>query len=177
MFAIVSLSTNLLVQHLIEPSSSGKRFQSYWNILNVVPATTIPRLWAASHIFFASLLISTWWVNSSSLGIWVIGTAGVSWALTVWAPFAIIGSEIAELEEEDIEKTGDDMIQRKNTASIMGLHNAAISAPQILAALVSSLVFWAAHAVGSENGMQWVFALCTVTSVVAAYMARALDDE
>ena len=139
-------------------------------------ATTIPRLWAASHIFFASLMISTWWVNSSSLGIWVIGSAGVSWALTVWAPFAIIGSEIAELEEEDIEKT-DNVIQRKNAASIMGLHNAAISAPQILAALVSSLIFWAAHVVRSENGMQWVFALCTVTSLVSAYMAKVLDDK
>lgn len=144
----------------------------------MVPATTIPRLWAASHIFFASLMISTWWINSSSLGILVIGSAGVSWALTVWAPFAIIGSEIAELEEEeDIEKTDDDVIQRNNAASIMGLHNAAISAPQILAALVSSLVFWAAHAVESENGMQWVFSLCTVTSVVSAHMAKALDDK
>jgi solute carrier family 45, member 1/2/4 len=58
----------------------------------------------------------------------------------------------------------------------MGVHNAAISIPQILAALGSSFIFWLCEGSrsGEDDGIGWVLRTSGVAALVAAYFAWQL---
>ncbi|KAL4957777.1 Sodium/hydrogen exchanger family-domain-containing protein [Aspergillus filifer] len=146
-----------------------------------IPGLTLRRTWLLSQVLFAVCMFSTFFVTSVNAASAVIGLIGISWALSLWAPFALISAEVATLEEErrarryrsdrtsynereesesspstqlnadaneyDLEtgrsrapKKGDD----ENTAQagiVLGLHNVAVSAPQVLSSLVCSAIF------------------------------------
>ncbi|KAJ4298836.1 hypothetical protein N0V90_004078 [Kalmusia sp. IMI 367209] len=165
-FAIVALTTNILLQHFVEAAQMSKE-----TFLN--RSLNIQRLWLLSHIFFAGLMLATQFVTTSSAGTIVVACAGLSWALTGWAPYTIIGSELADIVDstEELEK-----VNHRGTAvaSIMGLHNAFMSAPQILAAILCSIILALSNAFESTWGLQWVFLLGFFTSLAAAYTARDL---
>ena len=81
------------------------------------------------------------------------------------------GGEEEEKEEE--EEPPD------QAGMILGLHNVAISTPQILATLISSLVF---HALQKERGVPgdasvgWVLRIGGVAALVASWWARGLAE-
>jgi solute carrier family 45 protein 1/2/4 len=90
----------------------------------------VASVWMASHLLFAIAMFSTILVTSPTGGTYVIGCVGLSWAMTLWAPFAIIGAEITKHNG----KSGEDY----DTGTILSLHNLAISAPQLVSALIFS---------------------------------------
>lgn len=59
--------------------------------------------------------------------------------------------------------------------AIMGLHNVAISAPQIFAALVCSVIFWLAKLAGNPYGTGWVLRAGGVAASGAAYLTYRLE--
>ncbi|EEQ34086.1 hypothetical protein McanMca71_002732 [Microsporum canis] len=77
----------------------GGRWSSILSKLQV-PGLTLRRLWLISHILFALCMFSTFFVSSPAAGTAVIAVVGLSWALTLWAPFALISAEVAQRDAE-----------------------------------------------------------------------------
>lgn len=107
-YAITSLTTNVLLPFLIAPSydaqskASDKAQTGYTTAMSrfldrlVIPGFTLRRAWLLSHLIFASCMFSTLIVRSVGGATALIGIVGVSWAMTLWAPFAIISAEISK---------------------------------------------------------------------------------
>lgn len=89
--------------------------------------------------------------------------------MTLWAPFAIIGAEITKHNG----KVGEDY----DAGTILSLHNLAISAPQLVAALICSGVFWVAHQVGSSDATGWALRVGGLAMLAAAWLCRRLIFE
>lgn len=109
-------------------------------------------------MFFAVAMFFTFFITSWISGAILVASIGLSWSLTLWAPFAIIGYEI---------KTEMEMAP---TGTILSLSNVAISAPQIVAAVVCSLVFRIVEMVGRVDGTAWVLRLSACVMVGAAWL-------
>ncbi|PKI84689.1 hypothetical protein MVES1_001009 [Malassezia vespertilionis] len=136
---------------------------------------TIPEMWFASQIlFFACFLLFTCPIfNAHSVvgAFMLIGVLGFSWAMTLWAPFALLGAMLNESGRVHIPLSGTTEnismapldcnaepvsieagahivppARKKGLSiqagTIMGLHNWSIVFPQLAASLLSSLVFW-----------------------------------
>jgi solute carrier family 45 protein 1/2/4 len=81
----------------------------------------------------------------------LIAILGISWACTIWIPFLLISERTSKTivqaswnGEQDIPGPG----------LVMSLHNVSIAAPQIVSALLCSVVFWV---VGEgKGGVRWV---------------------
>jgi solute carrier family 45 protein 1/2/4 len=109
---------------------------------------------------------------------------GIPWACAMWAPFAIISEELALSttdEDEDDGDVGIGDVQGKKIASgkgsvgaTMGLHNIAIAAPQIVAAVACSVLFKVFEIFGVENGFGWVLRIAGLASVGCLWCGRGL---
>jgi solute carrier family 45 protein 1/2/4 len=128
-----------------------------------------------SHILFAICMLLTIVVTSFT-GIFVlVGLSGISWAITIWAPFAIIGAEISDgLVENPLLGRYE-----RRQGIVMGLHNVAIASPQVVAAVGSTIIFWMLD--GMDHGPQdssigWVLRLSALPALVAAVLTRRVRD-
>lgn len=94
----------------------------------------------------------------------LVASVGISWAITLWVPYSLIGVLMSKRQEglQDGPETG----------AVMGMHNAAISAPQILSALISSVVF--AGFGGADVGVVWTLRIGGCWTVVAAVFSWKL---
>ncbi|PWY70211.1 hypothetical protein BO70DRAFT_343714 [Aspergillus heteromorphus CBS 117.55] len=188
-----------------------------------IPGFTLRRAWLLSHVLFAVCMFSTFFIYSYQAATVVIGIVGISWALTLWAPFALISAEVARIDAEhrmrrhqtesalpdehsphgasipaiaarddgDLE-TGSAVGTSKggegeaggeeNLAQagiILGLHNVAVSAPQILSSLISSAIFKALQKPRGEpwdDSVGWVLRFGGCAAVLAAWLASRLAE-
>jgi solute carrier family 45 protein 1/2/4 len=99
--------------------------------------------------------------------------------MTLWAPYAIIGQELAAKQNKQPENESAEVkISDENQAGvIMSLHNTAISMPQIAAALVCSAIFWISKMAGSEDGVAWCLRAGGLAALAAAWVSLDLDEE
>ncbi|PGH15777.1 hypothetical protein AJ79_02157 [Helicocarpus griseus UAMH5409] len=87
-----------------EPPSLLSRLQ--------IPGFTLRRAWLMSHILFTLCMFSTFFISSPQAGTVVVALVGISWALTLWAPFALISAEVANSDakkrrrRKQLQKTG-----------------------------------------------------------------------
>jgi solute carrier family 45 protein 1/2/4 len=107
-YAIISLTTNVFLPFFIAPSydapsSASVRSQNPYTTRTtrfldalVIPWLTLRRAWLISHLIFATCMFSTLIVRSIGAATALIGIVGISWALTLWAPFAIISAEVSK---------------------------------------------------------------------------------
>ncbi|EHL01534.1 putative General alpha-glucoside permease [Glarea lozoyensis 74030] len=103
-------------------------------------------------------MLATLLVSSISGTCILVGIAGISWAVTIWAPFAIISIELSVINDAD-EGTDD-------------------TVPQIVAALVCGLVFALFDGPGSAGGEEsvgWVLRIGGISALAAAYSTTRLD--
>ena len=119
-YAITSVTTNVLLPFFIAPtydvpSSAAIRSQttsttSTTRLLDklVIPWLTLRRAWLCSHVLFAVCMFSTLIVRSVAAATAVIGIVGISWALTLWAPFAIISAEVSKRDALRRSRQQDD---------------------------------------------------------------------
>ena len=98
--------------------------------------TLLVTLWFFGHLLFAVAMLATIYVNTIAQGTVLIATLGISWTLTAWVPFAIIGKEVG---------------RSRQAGTLTSLHNAAISAPQVLAAVMCALRFFIARSMEGEK--------------------------
>lgn len=163
-----------------------------------VPWLTIRRAWILSHIAFAFLIWLTLLTRSPWATTCIIAAMGAPWALTNWAPFALIAAEISKRdairrESRQAHSTntregqllgGEDKEDSADQAGVvLGIHNVAVSAPQVFATLLSSLVFRALQkprGATGDDSVGWVLRLGGMCAIGAAWFARHVregDDE
>lgn len=103
--------------------------------------------------------------------------AGIPWAVTQWVPWALIGVETSRLglttagenDEEEDESSGD-----AQSGAILGIHNMAISLPQVLSGAVSIVSYRIAEGAGSEVPTAWVLASSGLAAFVAGWLASRM---
>lgn len=79
---------------------------------------TLPRAWTISHFIFCASMMSTILVSDVTAAAVVIGLCGISWAISMWAPFSLLGEYISKQEaisQRLGEHTGrDEFFHRSN---------------------------------------------------------------
>ncbi|KAF2636957.1 MFS general substrate transporter [Massarina eburnea CBS 473.64] len=178
LFAVVALSMNLILPRLTRFSGidllSQKR--SFWTHLNSLRQPHI--LWALGHLLYTFLTFSTFAISSSTAGTATIATAGIAWGVTQWAPYALLGEEIASQNSDrgNVEELGGKRVakEQNQNGAMLGVHTVAVNLPQILASIATSGIFWLAGQVGIKDAVGWVLRLSGIAGAVAAWFAYHL---
>lgn len=97
LYSIVSLMASFVLPFLVS-SNESTRPKFSWKQLFQIPFVflTVPKLWTISHFIFASSMLSTWFVTNGTQATILISLCGIAWAITMWAPFSILGEYIAK---------------------------------------------------------------------------------
>ena len=115
-----------------------------------------------------------------------MGVAGIPWAVTQWVPFAVVGYETSRLgltpRDEDAGEEGGGVEgvdeeqgeEESQSGAILGVHNLAISLPQVVSGLVSSGTYKIAEVAGSEVPTAWVLASSGLAAFVASWLASRM---
>ncbi|KAI3105489.1 hypothetical protein CBS147333_6984 [Penicillium roqueforti] len=181
-----------------------------------IPGLTLPRVWLLSHLLFAACMFSTFFIYSHQAGSAFVGLVGVSWAVALWTPFALISAEVARIDPSrrnrrraaqttytehadeaqdegpgELDSVGGSDIENGHPKDhrdngdvaqagiILGLHNMAVSLPQILSSLVCSAIFKASQKQRGEpwdDSVGWVLRFGGCAALVAAWLTRRVSD-
>ncbi|KAK0722570.1 MFS general substrate transporter [Lasiosphaeria miniovina] len=220
-FAITSLATNVFLPFFIMPtydnqtagiegSSDGEyeEEQKSWLDYLVIPGFTLRRAWMFSQILFTGSMLCTVFVRTVAAATVLIGLVGITWALTLWAPWAIISAEISrrdelrrgqkqqspspsrehiasldgyssdENREREVGGAGEE--EEDQAGVILGIHNMAIAAPQIIATVVSSIIFrifQKPRGTPGDHSMAIVMALGGLTVMISAWFIHLIRDD
>jgi solute carrier family 45 protein 1/2/4 len=122
-------------------------------------------LWIASHFVYALAAALTAFVTSVGQATCLMVLWGVSWSIAMWAPFSLLGSEILRLGRESAPSgattsthEGDAVVledrialepvknSERDTAGeqsgiYLGIHNVAVTIPQLVSTLMSFVIF------------------------------------
>ncbi|KAG2234519.1 hypothetical protein INT48_007332 [Thamnidium elegans] len=111
-YSLVSLASSFIIPLLISSSDTrnensnnaftlrfGKKEYriTFLNFLKI-PFLTLPRAWTLSHFIFCICMLSTILVSDVIAAAIVIGLCGISWAISMWAPFSLLGEYISHQE-------------------------------------------------------------------------------
>ncbi|KKK19750.1 hypothetical protein AOCH_002196 [Aspergillus ochraceoroseus] len=214
----VELSPNM-PGYKTDTSAEGSGWLSKLQTALQIPGFTLRRAWLLSHILFALCMFSTFFIYSVHAATVVVGLVGISWAMTLWAPFALISAEVACIDEErrirrnrselatheeqramvsaaqadpvtgrdDLEtgaaprfpKAEEDDENFAQAGIVLGLHNVAVSAPQILSSLVCSAIFEVFQKPRGEpwdDSVGWVLRFGGCAALLAAWLTSRLAE-
>lgn len=175
--AIVALVANLLLQFLIRPTTcnDSSHCSKSQRRNHLIRRFTIAQIWMLSHVSFAILMFSTLLVKTHVGGTVLVAISGVSWAMTLWAPYVIIGQELAAQQDRLRETSTAELesTDENQAGLIMSLHNMAISVPQIAAALACSVILRISD---SQNGFAWCLRAGGLAALGAAWASLSLED-
>ena len=138
---------------------------------------TLRRAWLLAHILYALCMASTFFISTPTQATVLTGVIGLPWALTLWAPFALISAEISK---RDTEARRSDIKPEDQAGVILGLHNVAVAAPQIVATLVSSAIFKLAQKQRGEpydTSVGWVLRFGGLAALVAAVFTWRIRED
>lgn len=177
-FALTSLVTAVVLPPLLRRMRRGGT------------QPTLAQAWGVGHVVFGvALLFGTcpvYAAHSVRGATALLGVLGISWALTNWAPFSILGvllqtdarSSAVALEAGEHAGAGgaggSGSGLRAQAGAVYGLHNWSVVVPQLVVSLVSSAVFALPSLVfGSRAAAQFdstglVFRLGSLCTLVAA---------
>jgi solute carrier family 45 protein 1/2/4 len=225
-FACTSLATNVFLPFFIAPTYDSQPVTSgdgqgaaqnkdyeedrkSWLDYLVIPGFTLRRAWMLSQILFFASMTCTVFVRTVEVATILIGLVGITWALTLWAPWAIISAEIsrrdADLRErkqrrfslgsdpaaspgssngysdESPGAASQDLEEEADQAGvILGIHNMAIAAPQIIATVASSIIFrffQKPRGTPGDHSIAIVMALGGIAVLASAYFIHLIKDE
>jgi solute carrier family 45 protein 1/2/4 len=172
------------------PKNLLEKFYTYLDMLQI-KSLTLRRSWFISHIMFAVLMGLTFIVRDTMTATILVALIGIPWTLTNWAPFAIISSEISKSDamrrglirptSHDMGLLGADEDDSADQAGvILGIHNVAIAAPQVIATLVSSVIFKALQkprGIAGDDSVAWVLRFGGICAIIAAFLTLRLGEE
>ncbi|KAF2169478.1 hypothetical protein M409DRAFT_52713 [Zasmidium cellare ATCC 36951] len=175
LFSIVGFATTILLPLALEHSQSKGRFKSRRGFHQEVRCSSLLLLWSSGLGLSAALMLILSLASSWKLAMAVTTANGVSFAITSWLPFAIIGRITRERDAYDLSIPSHIGMRSGATQHsggvVNGLHNAAISGPQILAAAICGIILETARRVGSVHGTGWLLAACGLSYLAAGYLA------
>ncbi|CAG8662473.1 8969_t:CDS:2 [Acaulospora morrowiae] len=111
LFSLVSLFASFVLPLLVAPSDIGtppREFSMKQLLRLPLPFLTLSRLWTISHFIFAFAMISTWWVGNVFQADLIISLIGISWSISMWAPFSLLGEYIKGKDAVVFRDEGDD---------------------------------------------------------------------
>ncbi|TLS27895.1 hypothetical protein PpBr36_02067 [Pyricularia pennisetigena] len=165
-----------------DPETYAKPYQLYASVafalgtlqatflLSLLNATTTvlchdnhPRIWLASQLLATLCLFPTAIIRTSVWALALLSFIGATWAVTIWVPFALINTEISSLPA--------------GTAAIQGLHNMAISVPQVASAVGCAVVLVGLDILGILNSAAWLLTLAAVPVGWSAYLIWRLEGK
>jgi solute carrier family 45 protein 1/2/4 len=123
-------------------------------------------------------MFSSFFIHSVSGSVLLVSVVGFSWSMTQWVPFGLISEEIAGLQ---LQKSGGISAEELNphiqdqAGAIMGVHNMAIASPQIVAALVCSVLFRLLEVSGVDDSLGWALRVAGLAALVAAWLSSGID--
>lgn len=126
-------------------------------------------LWLSTQPVLGLLLVLTLAAAYQWQGTVLVAIAGLPWAVTQWVPWAVIGYETSKLG-----LSGQDESEDSKSGAILGVHNMAISLPQVLSGAVSSATYKIAEEAGSQVPTAWVLASSGIAAFVASFLARRM---
>lgn len=138
---------------------------------------SIEKLWTISLVSFACCMCSTSFTTSVFSGYLIMGITGLSWAAAAWVPISVISAEMSKFSDQHVFDTLDDTRTGAQVGFILGLHNIAISMPQVISCLVSGIIFWVCDqdvASASRDDIGLILSLAGLSALYAAYLARGL---
>jgi solute carrier family 45, member 1/2/4 len=143
---------------------------------------SLQNLWALSHALFTICMFSTIFVQSPTAAAIPIAVVGISGGINSWAPHALVNLEIVRLQADDILEGftedgvngGDSTCPRTPAGVILGLHNVAISVPQIIAAFGCWVLTQVLQKVGVSDEFGWMFRFASIATATATYLAWKL---
>lgn len=141
---------------------------------------SLAQIWTAAHVLYFAIIMTTLFVDTYSAIIALAGAAGLSWSVTIWAPFAILGKAITESPiSPDTISEADEVqadLDAQSAGLTIGIHNIAIAVPQIFAALGCSATFMLFSAYSLPDALGWVLRIGACFSLAAAAFAHVLDE-
>lgn len=169
------------------------RFTSIFTHFNI-RTLTLRRMWFISHIAFSVCMLFTFFIRSVPAATVLVGLIGIPWAVTNWAPFALISAEISKRDairrgvirppptrNGALLAAGEDDAQGADQAGVvLGIHNVAISAPQVIATLISSAIFsllQKPRGTPGDDSVAWTLRFAGVCALGAAWLSRRVDEE
>ncbi|KAG5437299.1 hypothetical protein PCANB_001092 [Pneumocystis canis] len=166
LFSIISLIGTLFFPVI---ASSEKKI-----IKRILDKIDIPSLWTIGHFLFSLCMLLTIFANSVPYAMAIIAICGLSWAITLWAPFSLIATELSSKNE----------FHRSGT--ILGLHNIFVTAPQVLSIIIAGIIFRFTgyrkfeDIITCKNQMDyslvWVFQISGVATLIAMYLSCKISS-
>ncbi|EXK41986.1 hypothetical protein FOXG_01930 [Fusarium oxysporum f. sp. lycopersici 4287] len=210
--SIVSLLTNVFLPFFIAPTydsqpvtgipgespagyyDSDEDEKPSWLDKLAIPGLTLKRAWFLSLLLFAGCMFATLFVRTVKAATVLVGLVGITWAMTLWAPWAIISAEISRRDaliraqkmrlaaaRANNDGTADDEEEEIDQAGvILGIHNMAIAAPQIIATVGSSIIFklWQKpRGTPGDHSISIVFALGGACVLIASFFVAKIKDD
>lgn len=174
------------------PKSRSEKILAVLDKLQI-KSLTLRRSWFIAHIAFAALMALTFFVKSTLGATILVGAIGIPWCLTGWAPFAIIASEISkrdairrgiirprDRESQLVASSEDESSSADSAGVVLGIHNVAIAAPQVIATLVSAVLFKMLQKprnTPGDNSVAWVLRFGGLCALVAAWLTLRVKEE
>ena len=124
-------------------------------------------LWFLSLGFYFILFATTIFLDGLLVCYLVLGLVGISWAISIWVPFALIGEHLATPTRQGYQPVLEDDNHQDNSGTILGVHNMYICFPQFVSTLISYSVLW----VCGEDGFGWTIRVGAIFSLIGALMA------
>lgn len=155
----------------------------------ILDGLTLRRAWLLSHLLFFTLTWLTLFVGHSvPLATTLVALIGIPWAMTNWAPFALIAADIAERRDKTRvpplhnQEEGDGQMEEieDQAGVLLGIHNVAIAAPQVISTLVSSVIFRALQrprGAPDDDSVGWALRFGGVAALVAAWLVRSVREK
>ncbi|OAD09080.1 hypothetical protein MUCCIDRAFT_136915, partial [Mucor lusitanicus CBS 277.49] len=178
-YSLVSLSSSFVIPLFLT-------FLSYLKLSFL----TLPRAWTVSHFIFCICMLSTIFVSDVTAAAIVIGFCGISWAISMWAPFSLLGEYISEQEAREAnlgnngehEASGIPQNQSDNNPPaagvLLGIHNMYIVLPQFLVTFFSSIVFRILESSeGSTDTIGIILRVGAVMAGVAGFISLKIGNK
>lgn len=227
-FSITSLLTNVFLPFFIAPTYDSQPIgeapgegpavsfrdrgqeKKAWTDRLIIPGLTLRRAWMLSQLLFMGSMLCAVLVRTVPAATVLVGLVGITWALTLWAPFAIISAEISRRDallrqkrrafsppegagsssnaapgldgySSDQDHKLDGSEDKPDQAGvILGIHNMAIAAPQIIATVGSSLIFkifQKPRGTPGDHSIAIVMAIGGVAVGASAWFIHLIKDE
>ena len=137
-------------------------------------------IWTVSQIIFCACMTSTFFVNSVDSAYVLVAVLGLPWAVGTWIPFTLVSQDL-QRQHGGYAGVGSGEDHRDLVATVVGIHNSAISAPQIVAAIGSWFFFLVANSSGAATGSSgievWLLRASGIAGLVAAWIINGLPEE
>ncbi|OLL26943.1 General alpha-glucoside permease [Neolecta irregularis DAH-3] len=155
LYALVALLSSIVLPTFVAPDG-----------IIAIKGLTLSRLWTLTMGIFAVCMFSTFFITTVSGATIMVSFCGIPWALTLWAPFALISKQVAW--------------KNLDAGVVLGVHNIFISMPQVISTLISSLIFRICTKGVKEGGVHdesfdWILRSGGLATCVAIILAIRLD--